>query len=68
MKAEDISVQYLRGIRTKQLNRVTENRELGNPHTATIHVGTNVLRISVNHDSVMGDEYALMNAVKTKPK
>jgi hypothetical protein len=31
------------GIKTEQLHRVTEERDLGSPETIIIHVGTNEL-------------------------
>jgi hypothetical protein len=58
-------VQCFPRIRTDQLQRVMENRDLGSPDTVIIHVGTNNLR-SANLDYVMGDVYALVNKAKTK--
>jgi lysophospholipase L1-like esterase len=43
-----------------------ENRDLGSPDTAVIHVGTNDLRRTANLDYVKGDMYALVNKAKTK--
>ena len=39
-----MKVECFLGIRLEQLHRVTENRDLGNPDTVVIHVGTNDLR------------------------
>ena len=36
-------VEYFPGIRTEQLHRVLDNRDLGTPDTVVIHVGTNDL-------------------------
>jgi hypothetical protein len=43
-----------------------KNRELGNPDTVVIHVGTNDLGRSVILDYVMGYAYALLNTAKIK--
>jgi hypothetical protein len=40
----DMMVEYFPGIRTEQLHRVIEKRDLGSPETVFIHVGTNDLR------------------------
>ena len=37
----DMKVKCFPGIRTEQLQRVIENRDLENPDTVVIHVGTN---------------------------
>jgi hypothetical protein len=54
------------GIRTEQLQRVIERRELGSPDSVVIHVGTNDLRKTGNLDYEMGDVYDLVNTEKTK--
>jgi hypothetical protein len=54
------------GIRTEQLQRAIERRELGSPDTVVIHVGTNDLRRTGNLGYVMGDVYGLVNTAKTK--
>ena len=41
-----------------------ENRELGNPDTLLIHVGTNDLRRARNMDYVIGEMYSLMATSK----
>jgi hypothetical protein len=66
VESEHVRVQCFPGIRTEQLQRVMENRDLDRPDTVVIHVGTNDLRRSVNLDYVMGDVYALVNKAKTK--
>jgi hypothetical protein len=45
------------GIRTEQLPRVLDNRDLGTPDTVIIYVGTNDLNRYVNLDYVMGKMY-----------
>jgi hypothetical protein len=61
-----MKVESFLGIRTEQLHRVTENRDLGNPDNVIIHVGTNNLRWTGNLDYVMGDVYDLVNIAKIK--
>ena len=39
-----MKVECFPGIRTEQLHRAIENRDLGNPDRVVIHVGTNDLR------------------------
>ena len=62
----DMKVKCFPGIRTEQLHRVIERRELGSPDSVVIHVGTNDLRRNGNLDYVMGDVYDLVNTAKTK--
>jgi hypothetical protein len=50
----DMTMECFPGIRTKQLHRVIEKRDLGSPETVIIHVGTNDLRTTRNLDFVMG--------------
>ncbi|PNF14499.1 hypothetical protein B7P43_G16033 [Cryptotermes secundus] len=66
VEAEHMRVQCFPGIRTEQLQRVIDNRDLGAPDTVVIHVGTNDLRRPGNLDYVMGDVYALVKKAKTK--
>jgi hypothetical protein len=40
----DMKVECLPGIRTEQLQRVTENRNFGSPDAVVIHVGTMTLK------------------------
>jgi hypothetical protein len=40
----NMMVECLPGIRTEQLHRVLDNRDLGTPDTVIIHVGTNDLK------------------------
>jgi lysophospholipase L1-like esterase len=54
------------GIRTEQLHRVLDNRDLGTPDRVIIHVGTNDLKGSLNLDYVMGEVYSLVNKAKVK--
>jgi hypothetical protein len=58
--------QCFLGIRTEQLHRVIENRDLENPDTIVIHVGTNNSRRTGHLDYVMGNVYDLVNTAKTK--
>ena len=62
----DMKVECFPSIRMEQLQRVIENRNLGNPGMVVIHVGTNDLRKTGNLDCVMGDIYDLVNMAKTK--
>ena len=54
------------GIRTEQLHRVLDNRDIGTPDTVVIHVGTNDLKRWVNLDYVTGEVYSLVNETKLK--
>ena len=65
-ECSDMKVECCPGIRTEQLHRVIENRDLGNSDTVVIHVGTNDLRRTGNLDYVMRDVYDLVNTAKTK--
>ena len=62
----DMKVEYFPGINSEQLNRVMERRDLGNPETAIIHVGTNDLRKTRDLDVIMGDVYELVTSAKKK--
>jgi lysophospholipase L1-like esterase len=59
-------VECFPGIRTEQLHRVIDNRELGSPDAVVLHVGTNDLRKARNLDYVMGELYGLVNTARTK--
>jgi len=61
-----MKVECCPGIRTEQLHRVIENRDLGNPNTVVMHAGTNDLRRTGNLDYIMGVVYDLVNTAKTK--
>jgi len=61
-----MKVECFPGIRTEQLQRVTEKRDLGSPDSVIIHVRTNNLRRTGNLDYVMGDIYDLVNTAKYK--
>jgi hypothetical protein len=54
-------VECFMGIGTDQLQRVTENRDLG-----CSDVGTNDVRRSRNRDYVTGEVYDLVNTAKAK--
>jgi len=62
----DIKSECSPGIRTEQLQRVIERRELGSPDSVVIHVGTNDIRRNRNFDYVMGDVYVLVNTAREK--
>jgi lysophospholipase L1-like esterase len=64
--SSDMIIERFPGIRTEQLHRVTDNRDLGSPDIVVLQVGTNDLRNTRNLDYVMGEVYGLMNTVKTK--
>jgi hypothetical protein len=57
VESEHVRVECFPGMRTEQLQRVMENRDLGSPDTAVIHVGTNYLRRTANPVYVTGDVY-----------
>jgi hypothetical protein len=62
----NMKVECFPSVRTEQLQRFIETRELGSPDSVVIHVGTNDLRRTGNLDYVMGDVYDLVNTTKTK--
>ena len=62
----DMKVECFLGIKTEQLHRVMEKRDLVSPETVIIHVGTNDLRTTRNLDFVMGEVYALVSTAKKK--
>ena len=62
----DMKVECFPGIKTEQLRRVIDKRDLGCPETVIIHVGTNDLKTTRNLDFVMGEVYTLMAKVKDK--
>jgi hypothetical protein len=66
MESEHMRVWCFLEIRTEQLQRLMEKKDLGSSDTVINHVGTNYLRRTVSLDYVMGDVYALANKVKTK--
>ena len=61
-----MKVECFPGIRSDQLRRVIENRDLGCSDAVIIHVGTNDVRNYRNLDYVMGEVYDLVNTAKTK--
>ena len=60
----DMKVECFPGIKTEQLHRVMEKRDLFSPDTVINHVGTNDLRTTRNLDFVMGEVYALVSTAK----
>jgi hypothetical protein len=66
VESEHVRMQCFPKIRTEQLQRVMENRDLGSPDTVGIHVGTNDLRRAGNLDYVVDDVYALVKKANTK--
>ena len=62
----DMTVECFPGIKTEQLHRVIEKRDLGSPETVIIHVGTNDMRTKKNLDFIMEEVYALVYTVKKK--
>jgi hypothetical protein len=62
----DMKVECFPGIKTYQLHRVMERRELDSAETLIIHVGTNDLRSTRNLDLLMGEAYDLVTNVKKK--
>jgi hypothetical protein len=53
-------------IKTEQLHRVMEKRDLVSSDTVIIHVGTNDLKTTRNLDYVMGEVYALVSTAMKK--
>ena len=62
----DMKPECFPDIRTEQLQRVIERRELESPDSVVIRVSINDLRRTGNLDYVMGDVYGLVNTAKTK--
>jgi len=60
----DMKVECFPGIKTEQLHRVMEKRNLVRPDTIIIHVGTNDSKRTRNLDFVMGEVYALVSTAK----
>jgi len=60
----EMKVECFLGIKTEQLHRVLEKRELGIPEPVFIHMGSNDMR---NLDFVMGEVYVLVSMAKKKP-
>jgi translation initiation factor 2 gamma subunit (eIF-2gamma) len=61
----DMKLECFPGIRTEQLNKVIEKRDLVSSDTVIIHVGTNDLKTR-NLDFVMGDVYEFVSTAKKK--
>jgi hypothetical protein len=62
----NMKVECFPGIKTEQLHRVMERRELDSAETLIIRVGTNDLRSTRNLDLIMGEVYALVSTAKKK--
>jgi len=62
----DMKVECFPGIKTEQLQRVMERRDLACAETLIIHVGTNDLKSTRNLDFIMGEIYALVSTAKKK--
>jgi hypothetical protein len=62
----DMMVECFPGIKTEQLHRVIEKRDMGSPETVIIHVGTNDFRAMKNLYFLMGEVYALVATAKSK--
>jgi len=62
----NLMVQCFPGIRTDQIHRVLDNRDLGIPDLVVIHVGRNDLKRTINLDYVMGVVYSLVNTAKVR--
>jgi len=60
----DMMVECFPGIKTEQLHRVLDKRDLGSPQTVIIHVVPNDMRTTRNLD--FREVYALMSAAKKK--
>jgi hypothetical protein len=63
---EDMMVECFPGIKSEQLHRVIEKRDLCSPETVIVHVGTNDLKTTRNLDFVTGEVYALVATAKKK--
>ena len=63
-ECSDMKVECFPSITMEQLHRVIENRDLENPDTVFIDVGTNDLRRSGNRDCVMSVVYVVVNTAK----
>jgi hypothetical protein len=62
----DMKVECFPGIKTEQLHRVMEKRDLVRSDTVIIHVGTNDLKTTRDLDMVMGEVYELVTTAKKK--
>jgi hypothetical protein len=62
----NMMVECFPRVRTEQLHRVLDNRDLGTADTIVICVGTNDLKRAVNLDYVMGEMYSLVNTAEVK--
>ena len=62
----DMRVKCFPGIKSEQLRRVIDNRNLGGGDAVILHVGTNDVRSYMNLDYFMGEVYNLVTTTKTK--
>ena len=62
----EMIVKCFPGIKTEQLHRVVEQKEVGNPETVIIDVGADDMRATRNLDLVMGEIYTLVSTAKKK--
>ena len=62
----DMMVECFPEIKSGQLHRVIEKRDLGSSETVIIHVGTNDLRTKRNLDFVKVEVYALVATAQRK--
>jgi hypothetical protein len=62
----EMIVECFLGIRTEQLHKVVDKRDIGSPETIIIHVGTNDLRTAAYLDLVMGEVYTLITTAEVK--
>ena len=62
----DMKVECFRGIKTEQLHRAIEKKDLGSPETVIIRVGTNDMRTTRNLDFIMGEVYELVSTATKK--
>jgi hypothetical protein len=52
----DMREECFPGIKSEQLHRVTQKRDIGSPETVIIHVGTNDFRKTRNLDALVAAE------------
>ena len=62
----DMKVECFPVIKTEQVQRVLEERDLVSPETLIIHVCTNYLKTARNLGSMMGKVYALVSTANKK--
>ena len=62
----DMRVKCFPGIKSEQLRRVIDNRNVGGADAVILHVGTNDVRSYMNLYYFMGEVYKLVTTAKTK--